>query len=31
VNQRATFDVPGTAAPTATPNQVALKGRKLRT
>ena len=31
VNQSATFDVPGTAAPTATPNQVALKGRKLRT
>ena len=31
VNQRATFDVPGTAAPAATPNQVALKGRKLRT
>ena len=30
-NQRATFDVPGTAAPVATPNQVALKGRKLRT
>ena len=30
VNQRATFDVPGTAAPAATPNQVALKGRKLR-
>ena len=31
VNLRATFDVPGTAAPAATPNQVALKGRKLRT
>jgi taurine dioxygenase len=30
VNQRATFDDPGTAVAAATPNQVALKGRKLR-
>jgi taurine dioxygenase len=30
VNQRVTFDAPGTAAATATVNEQVLKGKKLR-